>query len=304
MPDVKWIKITTDIFDDEKILLIESLPESDSIIVIWFKLLCLAGKMNNSGVFVLNDKIPYTIPMLATIFRRKEATVKLALETFTQFGMVEIVDDVITIPNWGKHQSMDQLENKKNYMRNYMNDYRKKQKEKAALTEGRNGGKSTNTGGCKTNCKTNSKSNVSRADKDIDIDIDLYINNKSKKEIKTKEDISLLGGAEKPSVFALPLNTGESFQIYQDDVDKWSGLYPAVDVMQQLRNMYGWLDSNPSKRKTKNGIRRFITSWLSREQDRGQRNGFVQNGPNQQRKTFDPVTTMSEEEIERIFREG
>ena len=50
MADVKWIKITTDIFDDEKILLIESLPDAYSIIVVWFKLLCLAGKQNNSGV--------------------------------------------------------------------------------------------------------------------------------------------------------------------------------------------------------------------------------------------------------------
>ena len=64
MADVKWIKITTDIFDDEKILLIESLPESDSIIVVWFKLLCLAGKMNNSGVFMMNDSIAYTDEML------------------------------------------------------------------------------------------------------------------------------------------------------------------------------------------------------------------------------------------------
>ena len=48
MSDVKWIKITTGIFDDDKILLIESLPEADSIIVIWFKLLCLAGKQNNN----------------------------------------------------------------------------------------------------------------------------------------------------------------------------------------------------------------------------------------------------------------
>ena len=70
MADVKWIKILTDIFDDEKMLLIESMPEADSIIVIWFKLLCLAGKQNNSGVFMLNDKIAYTDEMLATIFRR------------------------------------------------------------------------------------------------------------------------------------------------------------------------------------------------------------------------------------------
>ena len=57
MSNVKWIKITVNIFDDEKILLIESLPDADSIIVIWFKLLCLAGKQNNHGVFMLNDSI-------------------------------------------------------------------------------------------------------------------------------------------------------------------------------------------------------------------------------------------------------
>ncbi len=127
MSDVKWIKITTDIFDDEKILLIESLPEADAIIVIWFKLLCLAGKQNNSGVFMLNDTIAYTDKMLATIFRRKESTVQLALKTFEEFGMVKVIDGVITIPNWGKHQNLDQLENRKEYMRDYMREYRKKQ---------------------------------------------------------------------------------------------------------------------------------------------------------------------------------
>ena len=99
MSDVKWIKITTDIFDDEKILLIESLPECDSIIVIWFKLLCLAGKMNNSGVFMMNDSIAYTDSMLATIFRRKETTVKLALDTFEQFGMIRRINGAVTIRN-------------------------------------------------------------------------------------------------------------------------------------------------------------------------------------------------------------
>lgn len=168
MADVKWIKITTDIFDDEKILLIESLPEADSIIVIWFKLLCLAGKMNNSGVFLLNDKVAYTDKMLSAIFRRKETTVKMALETFEQFGMIEIVDDVITIPNWGKHQNLDSIESKRDYMRGYMRDYREKQKKIA----------------CKTNSKTNSKSNVSRTDNNISNSIssstsnsDSYINN-------------------------------------------------------------------------------------------------------------------------------
>lgn len=70
------------------------------------------------------------------------------------------------------------------------------------------------------------------------------------------------------SVLNLPLNDGSLFGITQDQVDKWAGLYPAVDIMQELRNMRGWLDSNPKKRKTKTGILRFVNGWLSREQDK------------------------------------
>ena len=125
--EVKWIKITTDIFDDEKILLIESLPDSYAIITVWFKLLCLAGKQNNSGVFMMG-RIAYTDKMLATIFRMKESTVTMALRTFEEFGMIEIVDGVITIPNWGKHQNLEQLEERRRYQREYQKEYRRKQK--------------------------------------------------------------------------------------------------------------------------------------------------------------------------------
>ena len=128
MADVKWIKITTDIFDDEKILLIESLPDANAIIVVWFKLLCLAGKMNNSGVFLMSNRIAYTDKMLATIFRMKESTVQLALQTFEQFGMVEIVDGVITIPNWEKHQNLDKMEQAKEQTRARVARHREKQK--------------------------------------------------------------------------------------------------------------------------------------------------------------------------------
>lgn len=153
MAEVKWIKIVTDIFDDEKVLLIETLPDADSIIVIWFKLICLAGKQNNSGVFMLNNRMPYDHKMFSTIFRRKESTVQLALQTFEQFGMIEIIENTVTIPNWAKHQNLDQLENKKEYMRDYMQDYRSKQRLIATSTV------------CKTNSKTNSKTNVSSLDK-------------------------------------------------------------------------------------------------------------------------------------------
>ena len=127
MADVKWIKITTDIFDDEKILLIESLPDAYAIITVWFKLLCLAGKQNNNGVFLMG-RIAYTDKMLATIFRMKESTVTMALQTFEQFGMIEIVDGVITIPNWNKHQTLDAYEKKKERDRIYQAERRANQR--------------------------------------------------------------------------------------------------------------------------------------------------------------------------------
>lgn len=128
MAELKWIKICTDIFDDEKMILIESLPKADSIIVIWFKLLCLAGKQNNSGVFMMNNKVAYTDEMLSTIFRRKLPIIRLALDTFEQFGMIERVEGVVTIPNWEKHQSLDQLEIAREQTRKRVAKHREKQK--------------------------------------------------------------------------------------------------------------------------------------------------------------------------------
>jgi len=128
MGEVKWIKIATDIFDDEKILLIESFPDAYAIITVWFKLLCLAGKKNNGGVFLMNDKIPYTDKMLTTIFRMNESTVKLALNAFEQFKMIEIVEGIITIPNWNKYQTLDAYERKKERDRLYQEERRAKQR--------------------------------------------------------------------------------------------------------------------------------------------------------------------------------
>ncbi len=171
MAEVKWIKITTDIFDDEKILLIESLPDAYAIITVWFKLLCLAGKQNNSGVFMMG-RIPYTEQMLATIFRMKESSVTMALRTFEQFGMVELVDGVITIPNWNKHQSLDAYEKKKAYDRQYRMEQREKQRLLAT----------------KSDCQTTSRTTVvvAEEDKEKDKEVDLYINNNPGKKAGKK----------------------------------------------------------------------------------------------------------------------
>ena len=260
MSDIKWIKIVTDIFDDDKILLIESMPEADAIIVMWFKLLCLAGKQNNSGVFMLNDKIPYTDEMFSTIFRRPLNTVRFALQTFEKFGMIEIINGAVTIPKWGKHQNFDKIEAKNEYMRKYMQEYREKQK---ALLEGN------------ANCKTNSKSNVSEAEEKREEESRKEKKRGEKKDTDSCSEPEKSGSKPKktkpvePIVYELELNDGSMYGIPQSDYDKYVDLYPAVDVMQQFRNMTGWIYSNPNKRKTRKGIKKFINGWLSREQDKG-----------------------------------
>jgi len=65
------------------------------------------------------------------------------------------------------------------------------------------------------------------------------------------------------------LNTGDRWEPEEADVIAWSRTYPAVDVFRELRAMESWLDANPTRRKTKGGIKRFVNSWLSRSQDRG-----------------------------------
>lgn len=195
MSDVKWIKIVVDIFEDPKILLISNLPEADSIILTWIKMLCLAGKINNGGVLILDKDIPYTEEMLASVFRMPVNTVRLAISTFEKLKMIELVNNTITIPNWSKHQSLEQIKERKEYMRKYMQDYRKQQKELASKKEDVNKNVYKNV---------YSKANVNllegegeleeELDKDIYKEVVSYLNKKAKKSysFSSKSTVNLI----------------------------------------------------------------------------------------------------------------
>lgn len=109
MADVKWIKIAVDMFDNRKIKQIGSMPEGDSLLLMWVQLLCLAGNVNDGGFIYLTKEIPYTDEMLATQFNKPISTVRLALKTFEQFGMIEIINNMIFLSSWEKYQSTDRL---------------------------------------------------------------------------------------------------------------------------------------------------------------------------------------------------
>lgn len=129
MGEVKWIKLTVDMFDDTKIKLIESMPEGDTMLVIWVKLLTLAGKVNDSGNVYLTDHMPYTEDMLAVIFGRPVSSVRYALNTFEQMGMIERdSQNCIFISNWEKHQNVAGMDRVREQSKNRMREYRERKK--------------------------------------------------------------------------------------------------------------------------------------------------------------------------------
>lgn len=128
MSEIKWIKIVTDIFDNEKMYAIECMPDGVQIQVVWLKILCLAGKCNQNGFLTINNKIAYTNEMLAHIFRMDIGVIQRALEVFQRLEMIEVVDDAYMVANWNLYQSQTGLEKIKEQNRIRQRRFRESQK--------------------------------------------------------------------------------------------------------------------------------------------------------------------------------
>ena len=120
--------MATNIWDNRKIVQIESLPDGDTIIVIWLKLLCLAGTTNDSGMVYFTKEIPYTEQMLATLFNRPLATIQFALKVFQEFEMISIIDDFLQISNWKKYQNIEGMDKIREQNRIRKQNQRERQK--------------------------------------------------------------------------------------------------------------------------------------------------------------------------------
>lgn len=110
MSDVHWIKLAVDTFTDEKIRLIEALPQGDTLLVVWLKLLTLAGKTNDDGFIYVSANLPYTPDRLSIVLNRPVKIVQTALKLFTDMGMIEQNGKGIHITNWTKHQNAEKLD--------------------------------------------------------------------------------------------------------------------------------------------------------------------------------------------------
>ena len=110
MNEVKWVKITTDMFDNRKIKHLRRLPEGNSMVLIWIMLLTAAGRCNAGGRIFLTEDIPYTADMLAAEFNFDEELFKRALKIFGQLKMTVTEKGVLRIAGWEDHQNVEGLE--------------------------------------------------------------------------------------------------------------------------------------------------------------------------------------------------
>lgn len=111
MFDYSWFKVGADTFNDTKIKIIEADENSDTIICIWFKSLCLARIVNDSGYLYINEEIPYTLKTLAIEFNRPIEKIKASMKVLRKLQMIELTEDKFyRIKNWTKYQNVDALE--------------------------------------------------------------------------------------------------------------------------------------------------------------------------------------------------
>ena len=170
MADVKWIKITTDMFDNRKIKHLRKLPDGNNCVLIWVMLLTMAGRCNAGGMIFLTESFPYSTKMLADELDFEENTVKLALNMFEMLGMIEMQGDFITITGWNEYQNAERMAEIREY--NRLAQQRSRARRKELIT-------------VKSDVNDMSMTCQHCQDTDIDIDIeeDKEIDNKRKRFI-------------------------------------------------------------------------------------------------------------------------
>lgn len=241
-----WIQLKEGFFKQKEIKKLRKIAGGDTYTVIYLKMLLEAVKQGNRLYF---EGVEETFPEeLALELDEDAENVKVTLAFLERHGLIKVMgeDEFLLL-------QCSEMVGSESESASRVRRYR----EKKALQ-----------------CNTDVTPVLRSGNTDIDIEIDT----------EKEKDIDICpepdSGPEEQPIITLPLNTGGEYPIFQHDIDTFAELYPAVDILQAMRGMKGWLMTNPTKRKTKRGIGRFINSWLAREQDKGGRKAVGYNARN------------------------
>lgn len=261
----KWIKLQSENFRDKAIKKIKTLDKGDTYALIYFELLALT--VEDDGVYYFEGFEKTVVEELALDLDRKVEDISKAIDLFVQYNLVEIKDyglNMLRIDEMVGSETEAAKRVRKSRALKKSNDVTSCNNEvlhkKSDVTNCNNEMLHKKSDVTKCNAILE-KEKEEEEDKEKEKEEE-YSSERNKRSKPIEPEIVL------PPVISIPLNDGSFKGVTQQEIDEWQKLYPAVDVMQQLRSMAGWCKSNPQKRKTKSGVNRFINAWLSREQDK------------------------------------
>ena len=246
-----WMKLKESFMTSDTIDYFMSQPDGANYVVL-YQMLCLKT-INTDGRLsrqIGEVVIKYDIPKIQRDLKWFSAdTIRVALNLYKSFGLVyEDIDGVLVLAD---HNNLVGCETD-------WGEKKRRQRNSPALQSGDN---------VPTDVPTTVPTEIENRDRDkeirdksLDKDTDLEDTEDSCAEPET---------VSAPPIISIVLNDKSFFDVSPEDYNRWCELYPAVNVMQELRKMSSWSTDNPKRRKTKSGIRRFINAWLSKEQDKG-----------------------------------
>ena len=257
-----WLKLPETFFDavdDETISYIEDMDGGQAYVLFYLKLLCKALRTDGYLIrYVGTGCIPYDDAALAKLTRMSVDTVRCAVQVLTKVGLIQ------------------RLESGELFL-TQIKEFTGSETDKAAIMRKSRARARLDGGNIVTPLlpdrdpdvtQSKSKSNSIEKEKDLEKELDLE---KEKELCSERKKPSEPEAPPLADVEALILNTGQEWRPTMAEFEDYKRLYPGVDVAQAFRNMAGWCRGNPKKRKTANGIRRFVTNWLSSDQDNATR---------------------------------
>ena len=244
-----WLKLKDDFFSSKRIKKLRKLAGGDTYTIIYLKMQLVA--MKHDGIITFTGLEKSFADELALELDETPENVTVTVQYLLSCGLLETSDDIHFFIPYAVENTQSEAAST----------------QRSRLCRERRKALQCNDNATQAQQKCNKLQQNCSVDIEKDIDIEI------EKEIEEVSNDTSCAELEKsdstPPVISLILNDKSFFDITEEDVTKWSVLYPAVDVMQELRKMAGWCESNTTKRKTRRGVRALITSWVARAQDRG-----------------------------------
>lgn len=250
MAGIKWIKLTTDMFDNRKIKHLRKLPEGNNIVLIWVMLLTMAGRCNASGMIFLTENIPYTTKMLADELDFEENTIKLALEALERFGMIVTQEGFFAIAGWQDHQNIEGMDKIREQTKQRVAKHREKQKFLL-------GNATSNVTVTQGNATDKEEEKEKEIDKEEDNNTDSKPNRKAAKKViyfplDEQLNSTFLDFIEMRKKIKAPM-TERAITLMLNKIDKLAGTDSvlAINILEQSI-LNGWKDVYPLKDEKNN----------------------------------------------------